>query len=136
MTKDGYKGHGFIIKLSDCKMSVVGVRIKNVAHPYRSPAERATKGFSVYGGLKDSGPWEELLEEEFDNPLLDGAPKPSLQTFYFKEAVELQFLRFDLDSYWGDKGGGLNYFAVITVAGNPCLILINLYVSNRLVPIN
>ena len=124
LTKDKYKGHGFTIKLSTCKTSVVGIHVTNVAHPYRSPAEWATKGFTVFGVLKDSGPWEKLLEGEFEDPLLDGAPEPSLQTFYFKEAVELQFLRFDLDSYWGDKGGGLDYFAVITVSGNLCLVLI------------
>ena len=123
LTKDGYKGHGFSINLSDCKTSVVGVHIKNVAHPYTKAAARATRGFSVYGALKDSGPWEKLLEEDFDNPLLDGAPEPSLQTFYFKEAVELQLLRFDLDSYWETKGGGLDFFAVITVSGHPFGIL-------------
>ena len=125
LTKDEYTGHGFTIKLSDCKTSIVGIRIKNVAHPYSSQAKRATRGFSVYGALKDSGPWGKLLEGEFDSPLLDGAPEPSLQTFYFKEAVEMQFLRFDLDSYWGDKGGGLDYFAVITVSGNPYFIQTN-----------
>jgi len=57
-----------------------------------------------------------LLEEEFENPLSAGAPAPSLQTFYFREAVEVQFLRFDLDSYWGDIGGGLDYFDVLTVS--------------------
>ena len=126
LTHDKYTGHGFTIKLSTCTMSIVGVRVKNIAHVptgYPSPT-RATRRFHVSGVLKDSGPWEELLEEDFDNPLTEGAPAPSLQTFYFKEAVEVQFLRFDLDRYWGDLGGGLDYFAVITVSGNHCLILI------------
>ena len=63
--------------------------------------------------------WEQLLEEEFEDPSPVGAPPPTLQTFYFKEAVEVQYLRFDLDSYWGDVSGGLDYFSVITVSGNP-----------------
>merc|ERR550517_520627 len=100
-------------------MTVVGVRVKNIAHIDGISRTRATRSFRVSGVLRDSGPWnpwEQLLEEEFDNPLTDGAPPPSLQTFYFREAVEVQFLRFDLDSYWGDIGGGLDYFDVITVS--------------------
>ena len=108
-------------------MSIVGVRVKNIAHHNGISLTRATRSFRVSGVLRDSGPWnpwEQLLEEEFENPLTDGAPAPTLQTFYFREAVEVQFLKFDLDSYWGDESGGLDYFAVITVSGNLCLILI------------
>ena len=98
-------------------MSIVGVHVKNIKHR----KARATRSFHISGVLRDSGPigpWEPLLEEEFENPLTDGAPAPTIQTLYFKEAVEVQFLRFDLDSYWGDLGGGLDYFSVITVSGN------------------
>ena len=118
-------------------MSLAGVRVKNVAHVPRGFTQptRATRSFRVSGVLRDSGPWEQLLEEEFENPMPYGAPAPTLQTLYFKEAVEVQFLRFDLDSYWGDFGGGLAYFSVIMVSGNLCLILVQLF-SNRLVPIN
>ena len=125
LAKDHYTGHGFTIKLSACKMNVVGIRVKNIAHDNGLSLTRATRSFRVSGVLKDSGPWEQLLDEEFDNPLPDGAPAPTLQTFYFREAVEVQFLRFDLDSYW-NISGGLDYFAVITVSGNLCLHLIQL----------
>ena len=120
LTNNRYTGHGFTIKLSDCRITVAGVRIKNVAHVPTSSTRptRSTKGFRVSGVLKDSGPWEELLEEEFEDALSAEAPTPTVQTFYFKEAVEVQFLRFDLDSYWGDVGGGLDYFGVITVSGD------------------
>ena len=120
LTNNRYTGHGFTIKLNDCRITVAGVRIKNVAHVPTSSIRptRSTKGFRVSGVLKDSGPWEELLEEEFEDALSAEAPTPTVQTFYFKEAVEVQFLRFDLDSYWGDVGGGLDYFGVITVSGD------------------
>ena len=107
-------------------MSVVGVRVKNVAHVPQGqsnpnhPPNRATRSFHISGVLKESGPLEKLLDEEFENPLTVGATAPILQTFYFKEAVEVQFLRFDLDSYWGPYGGGLDFFSVITVSGNFC----------------
>ena len=137
LIKDQYTGHGFTLKLSTCKMAIVGVRIKNINHVPRgfTRPTRATQSFRVSGVLRDSGPWEQLLEEEFENPMPYGAPAPTLQTLYFKEAVEVQFLRFDLDSYWGDVGGGLAYFSVISVSGNLCLILVQLF-SNRFVPIN
>ena len=120
LTKNKYTGHGFTIKLGACKVSIVGVHVKNIKHrtTQAHPPSRATQGFRVSGVLRESSPWEPLLEEEFENPLLEGAPAPTLQTLYFKEAVEVQFLRFDLDSYWGIFGGGLDYFSVITVSGN------------------
>ena len=86
----------------------------------RARDQRATKSFSVSGSLEANGPWELLLEEEFDNPLTKGAPPPRVQTFYFKEAATVKFLRFDLKSYWGDYGGGLDYFVINTKPGNLC----------------
>ena len=83
-------------------------------------SQRATKSFSVSGSLEANGPWELLLEEEFDNPLSKGAPPPIVQTFYFKKAATVKFLRFDLKSYWGDFGGGLDYFVINTKPGSLC----------------
>ena len=37
----------------------------------------------------------------------------SLVNFDFAEPVEVLFLKFDLVSYWGKWGGGLQYFAAI-----------------------
>ena len=119
-------------------MSVVGVRVKNAAHAPEGHSQpiRATRSFRVLV-LREIGPWEQMLEKELENPLPAGAPAPTLQTILFREAVDVQFLRFDLVSYWGNLGGGLDYFAVITVSGNLCLLLSEVYVSlNRLVPIH
>ena len=107
-----HQGHSFTLKLAKCKMNLAGVSIKNCNH------YRATENFTIFGILEDGGPWEQLLKGRFDNPLLAGAPAPILKTFFFKEAVDLQFLRFDLDSFWGGAGGGLNYLEVLPVSGN------------------
>ena len=107
---DDYKGHGFTLKLSDCKLNIAGIRLKN------SCCERATRAFRIFGILEDGGPWVQLLEGELDHPTPTGAPRPTLQTFHLKEAVETKFLKFDVDSYWGPSGG-LNYLEVITVKG-------------------
>ena len=124
LTKNKYTGHGFTIKLGACKVSIVGVHVKNIKHRTSQAhlPSRATRSFRISGVLRESGPWEQLLEEEFQDPMPEGAPAPTIQTFHFKEAVEVQFLRFDLDSYWGTTGGGLDYFSVITVSGNLFLL--------------
>ena len=107
---DNYKGHGFTLKLSDCKLNIAGIRLKN------SCCRRGTRAFHISGLLEDGGPWVQLLEGELVNAVAP-APNPKLQTFHFKEAVETQFLKFDVDSYWGPSGG-LNFLQVITVTGD------------------
>ena len=68
------------------------------------------------GSLNQNGPWETLVHDE----LVDTRNKPaSLLNFPFDEPVEVQFLRFDLVSYWGGLGGGLQYFAIIPATGRP-----------------
>ena len=113
----GYTGHGFTIKLGDCKIYLAGIRIKNTVNgEYRN---RATRMFRVFGLQKGNSRWNwvQLLQEEFQDPLSDGAPLPQLETFYFNEVVQLGLLKFDLDSFWGTLGGGLDYFEVITASG-------------------
>ena len=73
------------------------------------------------GSLKKSGAWESLWEGELiDTTGGPGGPsaipicKPaSLLSFTFEKPVEIQFLKFELISYWGIWGGGLQYFAAI-----------------------
>ena len=56
--------------------------------------------------MADNGPWETLLEGE----LADTIQKPvSLLNFTFDQPAEVQFLKFDLVSFWGTEGG-LQYF--------------------------
>ena len=121
LAANGHIGHGFTIKLSDCNLKIAGVQIKNVKHGSKKRGYRVTKGYTVLGGVKEDGQWEQLLKEEFDNPFDGGVPPPILQTFHLQEAVEVKFIRFDINSYYGGKGGGLDYFAVITLSGNCCL---------------
>ena len=116
---NGHTGHAFTIKLSTCKLNLAGVKIRN------AEKHRATRAFRIFGILEDGGPWVQLLQEELYNHLQNNS-KPTLQTFYFKEAVEMQFLRFDMDSYWGGAGGGLNFFQVVPVSGHS--ISSNMYI--------
>ena len=62
------------------------------------------------GSLDKSGPWETLLEDGLINTRSKAA---SLLNFTFDKPVEIQFLKFELVSYWGVHGGGLQYFVAI-----------------------
>jgi len=111
-----HTGHAFTIKLFDCKINVAGVRLKNTMNG--ELRNRAVRKFRVSGFQEGNSRWHwvQLLQEELENPLSTEAPPSELETFYFSEVVQLQLLKFDLDSFWGTLGGGLEYFAVITVS--------------------
>ena len=99
--------------MSECKINLAGIRIKNTVNgEYKN---RATRKFHV-SGFSSRQPWK--LEVELKNPLLEQAPPPELETFYFSNPVEVQILKFHLDSFWGNLGGGLDFFEVVTVSGN------------------
>ena len=102
-------GQGFVIRLDDCARLVTGLQIKNLHKNYNN---WRTKEFRVSGSLSESGPWTTFVEEE----LVDvGGPAPLLD-FTFEKPEEVQFLKFDLLSFWGD-GGALQYFAAIPAEG-------------------
>ena len=99
-------GQGFTIKLDNCGRLIAGCMIKNLGNSHG----RSTKGFRVQGSMNKWGPWEILLEEE----LIDTSNKPaSLLNFTFDKPVRIQFLKFELISYWGSQGGGLQYFSAL-----------------------
>ena len=101
-------GQGFIVKVDSCARLIAGCQIKNKgkgSRPYW-----ATKEFRISGSKNQKGPWETLVKDH----LADTRGKPaSLLNYTFEEPVEVQFLKFDLISYWGTDGGGLQYFAAI-----------------------
>ena len=64
--------------------------------------------------LNENGPWETLLQDQLVDTTFSGANRPAtLVNFTFDRAVEIQFLKFELISFWGSSGGGLQYFAAI-----------------------
>ena len=71
--------------------------------------------------LEVNDTWELALQAQFSNPLPASAQKPKVETHLFEKAVEWKYVRFDIDSFFGSKGGGLDYFSVITLSGNHCL---------------
>ena len=98
---------GFTLKVDSCGARwISGIQLKNKGKG--SQPGWVTRGFKVSGANNSNGPWQTLLEEELVDTT--GNKAASLLDFTFEEAVEVQYLRFDLVSYWG-AGGGLQYFA-------------------------
>ena len=62
------------------------------------------------GSLNKEGPWEILVEDQLNFSRSETA---QLLKFTFVRPVEIQFLKFELVSYWGSYGGGLQYLAAI-----------------------
>ena len=101
-------GQGFTLKVDTCNRQIAGFQIKNLGG--ESDTIWATKEFKVSGSKKENGPWEALVQEQ----LIETRDKvSSLLNFTFEKPVEIQFLKFELISFWDSNGGGLQYFAAI-----------------------
>ena len=111
-------GQGFTLELDTCARLIGGFQIKNKGKG--KDTNVATRKFRVAGSKKINGPWETLLEEE----LIDsrGGIEASLINFTFEKPVEIQFLKFELVSFWGDHGGGLQYFAAIPATSKTMIL--------------
>ena len=97
-------GQGFTIKVDNCARLIAGCQIKNLGK--RSSYYRATRRFRVQGSMNECGPWKILLKDKLNQHAF-------LLNFTFEEPVKIQFLKFELISFWGSSGGGLQYFAAI-----------------------
>ena len=106
------EGQGFTIKLDKCARMIAGCQIKNKGAGSRTGW--ATKSFRVSGSLNEKGPWQTLVEGELVDT--SGSKRAALLNFTFEKPVEIQFMKFDLISFWG-KGGGLQYFAAVPYTG-------------------
>ena len=102
-------GQGFILKVDNCTRVLIGIQIMNLKH-----SDWATRKFRVSGSGNSEGPWAVILEEELIHTL--SSRTESLRNITFSERVEVQYLKFDLVSFWG-KGGGLQYFAAVPYTG-------------------
>ena len=111
-------GQGFTLRVDTCKRLIAGCQIKNMGN---WPDGQATKDFRVLGSMNENGPWDPLVVDQ----LADTRDKvTSVLSFTFAKPVEIQFLKFELISYWGDWGGGLQYFAAIPATSKESINII------------
>ena len=99
------------IKVDTCPRLIAGCQLKNKGKGDETELSGywATREFRVSGSLDENGPWKTLVEDELEDSRDKTA---SLLNFTFEKPVEIQFIRFDLVSFWG-TGGALQYFAAI-----------------------
>merc|ERR1712130_1287 len=105
------QGQGFTIKVDSCERIIAGFQIKNKGKG--ADPDWVTKAFRVSSSLAESGPWEILVEDEFIDTR--GQTPAALLNFTFQPKT-IQFLKFDLISFWQDHssyGGGLQYFTPV-----------------------
>ena len=102
-------GQGFTLRVDTCTRLIAGCHIKNIGKGLLR--NWATKEFKISGSMDENGPWVTLVEDQLSDTS-NGHPA-SLLNFTLEEVVEIQFIKFDLVSYWGTDGGGLQYFAAI-----------------------
>ena len=80
---------------------------------YAGHRTRGTKGFKVYLSLQAEGPWTQVLEKELEDPLSMPDPLPLMN--YPISPTFARFVKFEIVSFWGTNGGGLQYFALSAV---------------------
>ena len=103
-------GQGFTVMVDDCTRLIAGVQIKNLGNGFASRGY-ATKEFRISGSKNQSGPWETLVEDWLVDT--SGVSRAAaLLNYTFDKPIEIQYIRFDLVSFW-ELGGGLQYFAAI-----------------------
>ena len=114
------EGQGFTMRLDNCARLIGGFQIKN-----KGEGENiwwGTKDFRVSGSRDENGPWETLVEDQLVDTT--GGKPASLLNFTFKDPVTIKYIKFELVSFWGTTGGGLQYFAAIpaTSKQHQCII--------------
>jgi len=109
-------GQGFTVMVDDCTRLIAGVQIKNLGNGFASRGY-ATKEFRISGSKNQSGPWETLVEDWLVDT--SGVSRAAaLLNYTFDKPIEIQYIRFDLVSFW-ELGGGLQYFAAIPASSGP-----------------
>ena len=92
---------GFILRTRGCKRKITGFRIQNAA------VLHASKSFRVSGASDFNDRWNNLLQGIFEENSLG-------VTFHLNQPVEVRFVKFEVLSSNGGRGGGLQSFTLTT----------------------
>ena len=71
--------------------------------------DRGTQDFTISISESIDGPWTDILTGTLPDAR-NVYPVPVLN-FDLENEVETQYLRFQVDTFYGDYGGGLQYFS-------------------------
>jgi len=89
-----------------CPRTIKGFLLKNTHHAY--PHDRGTQDFTISISDSIDGPWTDILTGTLPDAR-NVSPVPVLN-FDLENEVETQYLRFQVDTFYG-QGGGLQYFS-------------------------
>jgi len=114
LTEDRKTGgeQGFIMDLG-CEKTVQGLSLRNVRNYHHH--DRSTKKFRLLGSPNNNGPWKELIVADLEDSRKQDPPP--IQNLTLDNSVIVRFVKFELLEYWGNLGGGLQYFKVMTANG-------------------
>jgi len=107
LTDDGKTGEdAYIFFAFQCPRTIKGILLKNT-HNYINN-DRGTQHFTISISDKIDGQWTDILTATLPDAR-NVSPVPVLN-FDLEKEVETQYLRFQVDTYYG-TGGGLQYFS-------------------------
>ena len=111
LTEDRKTGgeQGFIMDLG-CEKKVQGLSLRNVRNYHHH--DRSTKKFRLLGSPNNNESWKELIVADLEDSRKQNPPP--IQNLTLDTSVIVRFVKFELLEYWGNLGGGLQYFKVIT----------------------
>jgi len=89
-----------------CSRTIKGFLLKNTHNAYDN--DRGTQDFTISISESIDGPWTDILTGTLPDAR-NVSPVPVLN-FDLENEVETQYLRFQVDTYYG-LGGGLQYFS-------------------------
>jgi len=90
-----------------CSRTIKGFLLKNTHNAYDN--DRGTQDFTISISESIDGPWTDILTGTLPDAR-DVSSVPVLN-FDLENEVVTQYLRFQVDTYWGAYGGGLQYFS-------------------------
>merc|ERR1739848_813693 len=90
-----------------CSRTIKGFLLKNTHHGERN--SRSTKDFTI--SISDSldGTWTDILNESL--PDARNVSLVPVLNFELENKVDAKVVRFQIDSFYGSWGGGLQYFS-------------------------
>ena len=123
LTEDRKTGgeQGFIFDLG-CEKTVQGLSLRNDRN--YNHHDRSTKKFRLLGSPSNNESWKELIVADLEDSRKQSPPP--LQNLTLDNPFIARFVKFELLEYWGNLGGGLQYFKVITGWPKNTTIWINL----------
>ena len=93
-----------------CEKTVQGLSLRNVRNYHHH--DRSTKKFRLLGSPNNNESWKELIVADLEDSRKQ--IPPPIQNLTLDNSVIVRFVKFELLEYWGNLGGGLQYFKVIT----------------------